>query len=165
MNIRRKRIVLNMLHSIFNDLSGKKISHYGSAFKANAGDTRETPAIFVVKRLLEEQAEVVITDPKALKNARADLEVVDAEITYTKDPYEAAQANDPPSGTFYDPENDSMAMGSLGVHEHWNNSEDKQYSRNLGTGAGIELVSSIVPTVIDDGNLDDDRGGSGGGGG
>jgi UDPglucose 6-dehydrogenase len=79
-----------MLHSIFNDLSGKKISHYGSAFKANAGDTRETPAIFVVKRLLEEQAEVVITDPKALKNARADLEVVDAEITYTKDPYEAA---------------------------------------------------------------------------
>jgi hypothetical protein len=79
--------------------------------------------------------------------------------------HEAAQANDPPSGTFYDPENDSMAMGSLGVHEHWNNSEDKQYSRNLGTGAGIELVSSIVPTVIDDGNLDDDRGGSGGGGG
>jgi hypothetical protein len=31
-------------------------------------------------------------------------------------------------------------LQSLGVHEHWNNSTDKQYSRNLGTGAGIELV-------------------------
>jgi len=29
----------------------------------------------------------------------------------------------------------------LGVEEHWNNSTDKQYSRNLGTGTGIELVS------------------------
>jgi hypothetical protein len=29
----------------------------------------------------------------------------------------------------------------LGTHEHWNNPTDKQYSRNLGTGKGIELVS------------------------
>lgn len=56
--------------------------------------------------------------------------------------HEAALAHDPPSGTFYDPENDGMAMASLGVHEHWNNPEDKQYSRNLGTGDGIELISS-----------------------
>jgi hypothetical protein len=28
----------------------------------------------------------------------------------------------------------------LGVHEHWNNPQDKQYSRNLGTGDGIELI-------------------------
>ena len=54
--------------------------------------------------------------------------------------HEAALAHDPPSGTFYDPENDGMAMASLGVHEHWNNPEDKQYSRNLGTGDGIELI-------------------------
>jgi hypothetical protein len=31
-------------------------------------------------------------------------------------------------------------MPSLGVHEHWNNPTDMQYSRNLGTGEGIELV-------------------------
>ena len=30
---------------------------------------------------------------------------------------------------------------SLGVHEHWNNATDKQYTRNLGTGTGIELIS------------------------
>jgi hypothetical protein len=54
--------------------------------------------------------------------------------------HEAAQADSPPSGTFYDPENDGMAMASLGVHEHWNNATDKQYTRNLGTGDGIELL-------------------------
>jgi len=32
-------------------------------------------------------------------------------------------------------------LGSLGVHEHWNNAADKKYSRNLGKGAGIELVN------------------------
>jgi Uncharacterized conserved protein len=31
-------------------------------------------------------------------------------------------------------------IGSLGVHEHWNNAKDKQYSRNLhSSGKGIEL--------------------------
>ncbi len=54
--------------------------------------------------------------------------------------HEAAQANNPPSGTYYAPSGDSVRLQSLGVHEHWNNASDKQYSRNLGTGNGIELV-------------------------
>ena len=52
--------------------------------------------------------------------------------------HEAALANDPPSGKKYGPV-------SLGVHEHWNNAADKKYSRNLGTGKGIELVSVFFP--------------------
>ena len=55
--------------------------------------------------------------------------------------HEAALANNPPSGTFYDPAHDGIGLQSLGVHEHWNDPIDKQYSRNLGTGYGIELVS------------------------
>lgn len=54
--------------------------------------------------------------------------------------HEAAQADDPPSGTFYAPNGDGVRLQSLGVHEHWNNSTDKQYSRNLGLNEGIELV-------------------------
>ena len=54
--------------------------------------------------------------------------------------HEAAQANNPPSGTYYAPSGDSVRLQSLGVHEHWNNAAEKQYSRNLGTGNGIELV-------------------------
>ncbi|MHC4242413.1 MAG: DUF362 domain-containing protein [Planctomycetota bacterium] len=58
--------------------------------------------------------------------------------------HEAALAYNPPSGTFYDPNNDGLGLASLGVHEHWNNPVDKQYSRNLGIGEGIELTS-LVP--------------------
>ncbi|KAA6337069.1 hypothetical protein EZS27_014821 [termite gut metagenome] len=52
---------------------------------------------------------------------------------------EAALANNAPSGTKYDPEGDGTSLKSLGVFEHWNNPTDKQYSRNLGKSAGIEL--------------------------
>jgi len=58
---------------------------------------------------------------------------------------EAARANNPPSGTVYDPEKDGTPMESLGVLEHWNNAADKQYSRNLGTGDGIELFRISNP--------------------
>jgi hypothetical protein len=55
---------------------------------------------------------------------------------------EAALASDPPSGTFYDPDNalPVKRLPSQGVHEHWNNPIEKKYSRNLGAGPGIELV-------------------------
>jgi hypothetical protein len=55
---------------------------------------------------------------------------------------EAAQAGNPPSGTFYDPDHASntQRLRSLGVFEHWNNPVDRKYSRNLSTGSGIELV-------------------------
>lgn len=46
-----------------------------------------------------------------------------------------------PQGIVYDPDNDGVLYASLGVHEHWNDSLHKQYSRNLGTGAGIELYA------------------------
>ena len=53
--------------------------------------------------------------------------------------HEAAQAGNAPSGTVYQP--DGKPLASLGVHEHWNNMIDKQYSRNLSKdGAGIELL-------------------------
>jgi uncharacterized Fe-S center protein len=54
--------------------------------------------------------------------------------------HEAAQAGQPPSQVRYAPEGDGAKLASLGVHEHWNNPQEKQYSRNLGTGQGIELV-------------------------
>lgn len=52
------------------------------------------------------------------------------------------QAADPanwPNGFVYNPDGEGSLM-SLGVHEHWNNKTDKQYSGNLGLDGGIELV-------------------------
>jgi hypothetical protein len=60
------------------------------------------------------------------------------------------QAADPanwPNGLTYDPDNSGKPLGSLGIHEHWNNSENKQYSRNLGHSNGIELIS-IPDTLV-----------------
>ncbi|MGD1008386.1 MAG: DUF362 domain-containing protein [Ignavibacteriaceae bacterium] len=57
---------------------------------------------------------------------------------------EAALADNPPSKTFYDPEQDGVRCRSLGVMEHWNNSVDKKYSRNLGNQTGIELIYQSI---------------------
>lgn len=93
------RFILNMLKVMFNTLAGKRICLFGFAFKANTGDTRESPAIAVAKRLIEERAHVVITDPQALNNARSDLHDYRAdqagkEVTFIDDPYEAAKGCD-----------------------------------------------------------------------
>ncbi|MDP4091160.1 MAG: carbohydrate-binding protein, partial [Bacillota bacterium] len=53
--------------------------------------------------------------------------------------HEEALADNPPSGTVYAP--DGVRLNSLGVHEHWNNADEKKYTRNLGTGNGIELAA------------------------
>jgi len=51
-----------------------------------------------------------------------------------------SQGGSPAAFAGYDPEDDGSFLTSLGVHEHWNNEIAMQYSRNLGTGDGIELM-------------------------
>ena len=87
----QERFIRNMLGAMFNTLAGKRICLWGFAFKANTGDTRESPAIFIARRLLEEQAEIVVSDPKALENARTDLTGVEGRIRYVEDPLLAAE--------------------------------------------------------------------------
>jgi len=90
----KERFVLNMLRAMFNTLADKKICMFGFAFKANTGDTRESPAIFIAKKLIEEKVALVITDPRALNNARIDLKGIDGTISYIEDPYKASNGCD-----------------------------------------------------------------------
>jgi len=92
-DFQKERFVINILTAMFNTLVNKKICLLGFAFKANTGDTRESPAIYIAKRLIEEKADLVITDPKALKRARIDLQNIDANVKYVEDPYEAASGS------------------------------------------------------------------------
>lgn len=87
------RFVNKMVKEMFNTVADKKIAVFGFAFKANTGDTRESPAIVIIKKLLEERANIAITDPKALKNARLDLEGIDQNVSYEPDPYKAADGS------------------------------------------------------------------------
>tara|TARA_B110000483_G_scaffold207756_1_gene252917 strand:+ start:1104 stop:2483 length:1380 start_codon:yes stop_codon:yes gene_type:complete len=86
-----RRFVRNMLTSMFNTISDKKIAVLGFAFKADTGDTRESPAYTVVRELLEEKAKVVVTDPKALKNAKLDLADVADKVDFEEDVYKAVE--------------------------------------------------------------------------
>ena len=88
----QERIVSRLFREMFNTLANKKIAMFGFAFKADTGDTRETPAGYVARLLADEHVRLTVTDPKALDNARKDLEGIDAE--FTADPYEAAREAD-----------------------------------------------------------------------
>ncbi len=60
--------------------------------------------------------------------------------------HQAADPSNWPEDISYDPEDDGTSIGSLGVHEHWNNPTDKQYTKDLGTGNGIELIKILSAT-------------------
>ena len=88
----QKRFVRNMLAGMFNTVAGKRIALLGFAFKADTGDTRESPAISVALGLLEEKAKIVLSDPKALENAKKDLQsVAGPDLSFEADPYKAAE--------------------------------------------------------------------------
>jgi UDPglucose 6-dehydrogenase len=86
----QERFITNILKSMFNTLAGKKICVLGFAFKADTGDTRESPAINITRKLLAEHAQIIISDPRALKNAALDLADIKGSIKYVEDPYHAA---------------------------------------------------------------------------
>jgi UDPglucose 6-dehydrogenase len=83
--------VSKMVTAMFNTVAGKRIALFGVAFKADTSDTRESPALAVCRALLEEHAQVVITDPHAMDNARADLRDAAGAVIFEPDPYVAAQ--------------------------------------------------------------------------
>ena len=86
-----KRFVQRMLENMFNTIASKRIAIFGFAFKADTGDTRESPAYYVVRELLAERARPVITDPKAIPEAKKDLADVLDQVEFADDPYEAAK--------------------------------------------------------------------------
>ena len=85
------RFVRQMIAAMFNTVAGKRIAVFGFAFKADTGDTRESPAIRVSRFLADECASVVVTDPEALGNARKDLADLGEKISYDPNPYKAAE--------------------------------------------------------------------------
>jgi hypothetical protein len=105
-------------------------------------------------------------DPVAIESVGLDIlqkEFTEEEIDNNKDTpdrytyvqwegvddylHQAASSDWWPEGITYDPDNTGSAIGSLGVHEHWNNTAEMKYSRDLGTGEGIELIKLFQSAV------------------
>lgn len=60
----KSRFAQNIIKTMYNTVNGKKIAFLGWAFKKDTNDTRESAAIYVADHLLEEEAEIVVYDPK-----------------------------------------------------------------------------------------------------
>ncbi len=60
----KRRFAENIISTLYNTVSGKKICFLGWAFKKDTNDTRETAAMYVASHLLEDRAEIHIYDPK-----------------------------------------------------------------------------------------------------
>jgi hypothetical protein len=97
---------------------------------------------------------------KTVKDSRGDDRTINfPNMAQGVDDY-LEQAADPskwPENITYDPEDDGVPLTSLGAHEHWNGSETKQYSRNLGLDQGIELVSIPADLVASTVNVKENK--------
>lgn len=60
----KRRFANNIVSTLYNTISGKKIAFLGWAFKKDTNDTRESAAIYVADALLDEKAQLVVYDPK-----------------------------------------------------------------------------------------------------
>lgn len=97
----RKRFASRIVKGLFGTVTGKCIAIFGFSFKKNTGDTRESSSIYVSKHLLDEEARVVIYDPKVEEaQIRMDLTnpgiMNDASrferlVSIASDPYSAVQ--------------------------------------------------------------------------
>lgn len=96
----KRRFAKNIISTLYNTVSGKKITFLGWAFKKDTNDTRESAAIYVANDLLSEQAHISVYDPKVgEEQILFDLNYLetrtDAEnkkgITVEKNPYRACE--------------------------------------------------------------------------
>lgn len=132
------KTVLYMLDALICAPSeGVSITKENSTWQQAPFDGNYTSSVFVSQ------------DPVAIDSVGADFLTNEPAVVQNNgavsDPgnenylHEAGLAGNAPSGNRYY-NGDGEVLGNLGVHEHWNNSSDKQYSRNLGGEEGIELI-------------------------
>ena len=69
-NERRRARVVELSREMLGDLTGRRITVLGAAFKPDSDDVRDSPALDVAQRLMDAGAEVRVTDPQALTNAQ-----------------------------------------------------------------------------------------------
>lgn len=94
----KRRFAHKIVSTLYNTVSGKKIAFLGWAFKKDTNDTRESAAIYVADELLNEQADIVVYDPKVkAERVYADLDYLNTRspeenrnrVSVVSDPYDA----------------------------------------------------------------------------
>ena len=99
-NYQKHRFAKQIIDSLFNTVSGKKIAFLGWAFKKDTNDTRESAAIYVAQELMQDKAEIHVYDPKVkreriledLKNvatSKTEFKAMKKQIHFHDEPYSA----------------------------------------------------------------------------
>jgi UDPglucose 6-dehydrogenase len=82
----KKRFAASIIMSLFNTVSGKKITLLGWAFKKDTNDTRESAAIYIADHLIENEAEIHVYDPKvSAEQIKNDMQYLWSQKGYSKD--------------------------------------------------------------------------------
>ena len=80
-NTKQLKQIIALTKQKLGNLSSKKITILGTAFKPDTDDIRDSIAIGLIKKLLKKKAKITIHDPKAIKNTR---EIFKEKINYAK---------------------------------------------------------------------------------
>jgi UDPglucose 6-dehydrogenase len=117
----KKRFALNIVRSLYNTVSDKKITFLGWAFKKDTNDTRESAAIYVADELLNEQAKIRVYDPK----------VGEKQIYGDIDYLETRQPEDNKKGlkVFTDPYEACKDSHAIAVLTEWDEFKDYDWQR------------------------------------
>lgn len=133
------KTLLYMLDAIVCATSeGSSITKENSTWVSDPFDNYFTSSLFVSQ------------DPVAIDSVGADILMNEPTVTNNNSSlknnpnvenylHESGLVNNSPSGNIYY-EGFGNKVTNLGVHEHWNNSKERKYSRNLGKEEGIELI-------------------------
>lgn len=92
-NDAQREVFFNKVRSALWTLRGKKLAALGLAFKGDTDDLRESPALDVIRRLLEAGVRICAYDPAAMQRAREAMPESEA-LTYADNLYDAAQDAD-----------------------------------------------------------------------
>jgi UDPglucose 6-dehydrogenase len=99
----KKRFSEKIVNKMFNTVTGKKIAMLGYAFKKDTGDVRETPSMFILRDLIQEQAKIYVHDPEVKREDmweemdytcgvnKDNTPRLEESVVTCADPYEACQ--------------------------------------------------------------------------
>ncbi|CAM3988923.1 MULTISPECIES: UDP-glucose 6-dehydrogenase [Flavobacterium] len=150
----KRRFAKNIISTLYNTVSGKKIAFLGWAFKKDTNDTRESAAIYVADDLISERALVSVFDPKVeKKQIFFDLNYLESRTNEENELYMKVE-NSP-----YDAIKDSHAIAVLTEWDEFKNYDWKKIydsmlkpafvfdGRNLLNKKELEEIGFVYQTI------------------
>lgn len=90
-NVNRKKQMAKRILDKVKDIENPKIAVFGLAFKDGTDDCRNSPAVDIVSELVQQGADIIAYDPKAMGTA---CQIFGNKISYADDMYQALKNAD-----------------------------------------------------------------------